>query len=88
MFLAVMSVHISRSQAPTLIPYQAVARDASGQPLANASLTARFTIHDNTATGASVWQEVQTVSTSALGLFTAQLGSVSSLTSVNWGNGA
>ncbi len=88
MFLAVMSVHISRSQAPALIPYQAVARDASGQPLANTSLTARFTLHDLTATGASVWQEVQTVSTSALGLFTAQLGSVSPLTSVNWGNGS
>ncbi len=76
------------SQAPALIPYQAVARDAGGQPLANASLTARFTLHDLTATGASVWQELQTVSTSALGLFTAQLGSVSPLTSVNWGNGA
>ena len=76
------------SQAPALIPYQAVARDAGGQPLANATITARFTLHDLTATGASVWQELQTVSTSALGLFTAQLGSVSSLTSVNWGNGA
>ena len=76
------------SQAPALIPYQAVARDASGQPLANTSLSARFTLHENTATGASVWQELQTVSTSALGLFTAQLGSVSPLTSVNWGSGA
>jgi hypothetical protein len=35
-----------------------------------------------------VWQELQTVSTSALGLFTAQLGSNVSLSSVNWAGGA
>ena len=72
-------------QAPQLIPYQAIARDAAGQPIANASINARFTIHDETATGSSVWQEIQTVTTSALGLFTAQLGSSISLASVNWG---
>jgi hypothetical protein len=88
LILLTLFTSVMFSQAPALIPYQAVARDAGGQPLGNTSLTARFTIHDNTATGASVWQEVQTVSTSALGLFTAQLGSVSPLTSVNWGNGA
>ncbi len=76
------------SQSPPLIPYQAIARDASGQPLANATLYARFTIHDNTATGPTVWQEIQTVSTSALGLFTAQLGSSVSLGNVNWTAGA
>ena len=66
-------------QAPQLIPYQAIARDAAGQALANASINARFTIHDETATGANVWQEIQTVTTSALGLFTVQLGSNVSL---------
>jgi uncharacterized protein (TIGR02145 family) len=76
------------AQAPALIPYQAIARDASGQPLANATLNARFTIHDNTATGPTMWQEMQTVSTSALGLFTAQLGSNVSLGNVNWAVGA
>jgi uncharacterized protein (TIGR02145 family) len=35
-----------------------------------------------------VWQELQTVSTSALGLFTVQLGSSVALTNVNWANGA
>ena len=76
------------AQAPALIPYQAIARDASGQPLANATLNARFTLHDNTATGPTMWQEMQTVSTSALGLFTAQLGSNVSLGNVNWAVGA
>lgn len=76
------------AQSPELIPYQAVARDASGQALNSVTINTRFTIHDGTATGSSVWQELQTVTTSALGLFTAQLGSSVSLTGVNWANGS
>ena len=76
------------AQAPALIPYQAVARDASGQALNGATINSRFTIHDGTATGAAVWQEVQTVTTSSLGLFTAQLGSTVPLSVVNWANGS
>jgi formylglycine-generating enzyme required for sulfatase activity len=76
------------AQAPALIPYQAIARNAAGEPLASSTLSARFTIHDLTATGANVWQELQTVTTSSLGLFTVQLGSSVSLSSVNWATGA
>jgi uncharacterized protein (TIGR02145 family) len=64
-----------------------VARDAAGQALNNATINARFTIHDGAATGAVVWQELQTVTTTALGLFTAQLGSSVPLTGVSWANG-
>jgi uncharacterized protein (TIGR02145 family) len=77
-----------RAQAPALIPYQAIARNAAGEPLASSTLNARFTMHDGAASGAVVWQELQTVNTSALGLFTAQLGSSVSLTNVNWAVGA
>lgn len=45
-------------------------------------------MHDGTATGTSVWQELQTVSTTSLGLFTVQFGSSVALTGVNWANGA
>jgi uncharacterized protein (TIGR02145 family) len=75
------------SQAPALIAYQAVARDAGGQFLSNASLMARFTIHDFSASGEPVWQEMQTVNTNALGLFAVQLGITIPLTIVNWSNG-
>jgi uncharacterized protein (TIGR02145 family) len=85
--LALLISAILFAQAPALIPYQAIARNAAGEPLASSTLNARFTIHDGTATGANVWQELQTVSTSALGLFTVQLGSSVSLASVNWANG-
>jgi hypothetical protein len=86
--LALFLSALLMAQAPALIPYQAVARDAAGQPLANSTINARFTIHDASANGTAVWQEMQTVSTSALGLFTAQLGSNVSLNSVNWAGGA
>jgi uncharacterized protein (TIGR02145 family) len=72
------------AQVPGLIPYQAIARDAAGQPLASANINARFTMHDATPSGAVVWQEIQTVTTTPLGLFTVQLGSTVPLTAVNW----
>ena len=86
--LALLFSTLLNAQAPALIPYQAIARNAAGEPLASSTLNARFTIHDSTATGAIVWQELQTVSTSSLGLFTVQLGSSVALTNVNWANGA
>jgi uncharacterized protein (TIGR02145 family) len=76
------------SQAPALIPYQAIARNAAGESLVNTTLNARFTIHNVTATGENMWQEIQTVTTSELGLFTVELGSNVALTSLNWSNGA
>jgi uncharacterized protein (TIGR02145 family) len=91
LILTTIALLISASlfaQAPALIPYQAIARNAAGEPLASSTLNARFTIHNATATGTNVWQELQTVSTSALGLFTVQLGSSVPLTSVNWANGS
>ncbi len=76
------------AQVPALIPYQAIARDSIGQPLANYTLNARYSMHDLTMDGEVVWQELQTVSTSALGLFTTQLGSIVPLTNVDWISGA
>jgi uncharacterized protein (TIGR02145 family) len=86
--LAFSSSIFLSAQAPALIPYQAVARDGAGQPLSNAAINARFTIHNETANGIVVWQEVQTVNTNGLGLFTSQLGGTSSLAAVNWAVGS
>jgi uncharacterized protein (TIGR02145 family) len=86
--LALLISALIIAQAPALIPYQAIARNEAGEPLASSTLNARFTMHDGTASGEVVWQELQTVNTSALGLFTAQLGSSVSLIDVNWDGGA
>jgi uncharacterized protein (TIGR02145 family) len=75
------------SQSPALMPYQAIARGVGGQPLINTAVSARFTVHDGSASGTNVWQEVQTVTTNWQGLFTAHLGSVTPLNGVNWPQG-
>jgi uncharacterized protein (TIGR02145 family) len=75
------------AQAPQRLSYQAVARDASGLPLASTTATLRFKIHDLTLNGEVIWTEVQTVNTNANGLFNTQLGNTTSLESVAWGEG-
>ena len=76
--------------APTgpQIPYQAVARDASGNLIANQTVSVRFTIHDGTASGANVFQETGTATTNEFGLFTYNIGTNTSISGVNWGTAA
>jgi hypothetical protein len=73
-------------QSPQQIPYQAVARSSSGNLIANLSVAVRFTIHDGSATGPAVFQEVQHSTTNEFGLFTINIGSVNSLSAVSWGS--
>jgi hypothetical protein len=77
------------AQVPQGIPYQAVARNGQGQPLASANVKVRFSILDSTATGTAVYVESHSTTTSALGLFTANVGmgtaSTGAFSSINWG---
>jgi hypothetical protein len=61
-------------QGHASIPYQAVARDASGNLIVSQNISLRFTLHDVTATGTILYQETQSATTNSLGLFTAQVG--------------
>ncbi len=80
---------IANAQVPQGIPYQAVARNGQGQPLASTNVKVRFSILDSTATGAAVYVESHSTTTSALGLFTANVGmgtaSTGTFSSINWG---
>lgn len=62
------------AQSPQAIPYQAVVRDTTGTPIPNQHMQTRFTVHDSIATGAVVYQETDTFTTSSLGLFTVNVG--------------
>lgn len=80
---------ITYAQAPQLLNYQAVVRNISGQPVTSGSVKLRFTIHDATIGGPTVFQEVQTATPNQFGLVTAAIGSVNNnLATVNWGSGA
>ena len=75
------------AQPPQLIPYQAIARDNSGNPVLNQNIGLRFSIHDQTISGTVVWQESQTVVSNNLGIIVTALGGTTQLTSVDWGSG-
>lgn len=76
------------AQAPPFVPYQAIARDANGSAVANQTIGLRFSIHDQTLTGPVVWQEMQIVTSNALGVVNTNIGQVLDLSGVNWGNGS
>ena len=70
------------------IPYQAVLRDANGQPLLNTSVTTRFTLREQTPTGSVSYQEMHNTTTSNQGLIALTFGqgtpSVGTFESINW----
>jgi hypothetical protein len=80
------------AQMPKAINYQAIARNAQGQPLASQTIRVRLSILNQTAGNAVVYSEVRQLTTSAQGLFTLQIGSSGAVsttgdfTAVNWVN--
>ncbi len=85
MLVCVLSTY---AQAPQLINYQAVVRNAAGQPVAAGTVVSlRFTIHDATGTGTAVFTETQTDTANQFGLVTAKIGRLNNLATVDWSNG-
>ena len=65
---------VTFAQTPNLINYQAVARNASGQALANQAIALRLSVRQSTAAGTIQYQERHAVTTNAQGLFNVQIG--------------
>ena len=82
----------SHAQTPQGIPYQAMARNGSGVVIANTAIKVRFSIRDSIVAGAIKYQETHYPTTSALGLFSVNVGMgtvVSGIFSgINWGKNA
>lgn len=75
------------AQVPQKINYQAVVRDASGQPLPNGTnVTVRFQIHDGSIQGPVVYQETVNAVTNQFGLITTAVGTSGNLATVSWGS--
>ena len=87
LFFAFINSSFLVAQVPGLIPYQAMARNASGQILINTSTSARFNLREFSTSGSVIWTEDQSVLTNANGLFTAQLGAISSMDAIDWSQG-
>jgi len=94
--LALLSLLIifstAHAQAPQGIPYQAAARNSSGAILASTNISVRFTIRDSIAAGAITYRETHSVTTSAQGMFSVNVGQGTVVTgtfsSINWGTNA
>jgi hypothetical protein len=80
---------ISYSQSPPGIPYQAIARTTNGEPYASGALQARFSLHEQTATGTVSYAETHSLQTDAFGLFSTTFGAGTPTTgtfaAINWG---
>ena len=55
--LAIGLSFLSMAQAPQLINYQAVIRDATGQVVQNQNVSLRLSIHEKYSVGINVYQE-------------------------------
>ncbi len=92
LFYLLTSSFLLFAQAPQGIPYQAIARNASGVAIANTAVKVRFSIRDSIATGAIKYQETHNPTTSTLGLFSVNVGmgtaGSGTFSGINWGKNA
>lgn len=76
------------AQAPSKFNYQGAARDAGGMVLANQNITLRISIIDSVATGATLYTETHSATTTAGGLFSLAIGNgtptAGSMASILW----
>ena len=79
----------SRAQAPEKMNYQGVARDLSGNVIASQPIGLQVILHSGSGSGPVVYQETQTATTNAFGLFNVQIGAGTvqsgTFAGINWG---
>jgi len=84
-----MFVFTCKAQAPQAFNYQAIVRNASGNPITDSNLTIRATIHSDSANGTILYQETQAVETNNFGLINLQIGNgvvvTGNFSTITWG---
>jgi len=73
-FTFTFSLLSSFSQVPQALNYQAVARDAGGNPISTQTIGVEFIIHQGSSGGTIVYSETFSTSTNQFGLFTLSIG--------------
>ncbi len=80
----------AQTQTPQSFSYQAVVRDAQGNILQNQSVSFKFSIIENSASGNVVYAETQSATTNNLGLVVLAIGNGNVLqgtfSTIQWGN--
>jgi len=79
------------AQAPQKFNYQGIARNISGAPLASTPIGLRISVLDGSSSGPVVYQETQTATTNAYGLYNVAIGSGTvvsgTVAGINWATG-
>ena len=77
------------AQQTLTIPYQALVRDANGNPVTNQQIGARITLLAESITGNPIFEETHTATTNAFGQMELQIGSVetASFDAIDWSAG-
>lgn len=87
--LVLFATSLAIAQVPQGISYQAIALNASGNPVVNSTVGIRLTILDNNANGTAIYIETQTKTTNAQGLYNLVIGqgtpTSGSFSTINWG---
>jgi hypothetical protein len=68
------SLMIAYAQVPQAFKYQAIARDANGNPLVNQNIGLRISLLQRDVNGPEVYSEVQNVTTTPYGLIELEIG--------------
>jgi hypothetical protein len=93
LFLFILIGFAGFAQAPQLLHYQGVARNAFGNAYPNKTMTLRLSIRNGSSTGGVVYSETRSVKTNDGGLYTVEIGSTGALSTtgsmgaINWQNG-
>ena len=81
-------VLVNYAQPPHAFKYQAVVRDNTGEILQNQTVGIRINIHDATAGGIIIYQEIFTESTNDFGLVNLEIGNgtplIGTFTGIDW----
>ena len=90
LFIFLFAFRLNAQTPPNAFNYSAVARNASGQPIANSTVGIQISILKTSTVGTTVYRENHAVNTDAFGLFNLVIGAGSiqtgSMTTINWSN--
>lgn len=87
-----ITAQLTAQELPQAINFQAIARDANGQALANTNIMIQLSVIDGTAEGPVVYREIRALQTNAYGGFNFQVGREPNIadgnfSEIDWANG-
>jgi hypothetical protein len=91
LFAYTILINEAAAQAPQLIKYQAIIRNANGQIIQNHAVSLKITILQGSLNGTGVYSEIQTDSVNSLGMLTINIGAGTPLSgtfsAIDWSSG-